>query len=233
MPVHSRELRLTYYAVPKIGSSTMRTVLWALSEGREPAAARLPRSRDKILKRRQAAAPLARAQRIAAEDGHGFETLVLVRDPLRRFLSGFQNKVRNGQLALKLGAASLPGGDLPSQPDLETFLTHLPAYRKSHFMIRQHFRPIHHFLGPDLSIFDHVHQLERFGDFAEFLSTRLGRKINFPHVKKQDMRWVDDISPALKHRIQKRLRKDYKVLHRFYGDDMLGIAKPEWLGGDA
>lgn len=207
----------------------MRTVLWALSEGREPAKFRLPRMQDKAQKRCRAAAPLARAQRIAAEDGHRFETLVLVRDPLRRFLSGFQNKVRNGRLAQKLGAATLPGEDLPSQPDLETFLLHLPTYRKSHFMIRQHFQPMHHFLGPDLSIFDHVHQLERFGDLVEFLSMRLGRKVTFPHIKKQDMHWVYDIPPELKLRIQRRLRKDYKLLHRFYGDDMLGISKPDWL----
>src|SRR6056297_2785199 len=195
-------MKLSYFPIPKNGSSTMRAVLRAINDGDERISRRVrTRGANVAASEQTSARHFQRAKLEYDEAGLDHERLVLIREPLRRFYSGFQNKVRNGRLARLTEADRLPGSGLPTQPDLETFVDNLEQYRAESFMIRRHFYPQAHFTGPDLSWFHHVHQLERFGDFARFMSERLGQEIAFPHSKKQDLDWVADVSPKTAERI--------------------------------
>ncbi|MEM9640503.1 MAG: sulfotransferase family 2 domain-containing protein [Pseudomonadota bacterium] len=229
MPIYSRELRLTYLPVPKVGTSTMRVVLKSLELGIPTEDVVKWHRKEVEAGPRTSAGPIARAMRQRQARNPDSETLVLVRDPARRFLSAFHNKISSGLLAQHSGGAIVPGTDLPSQPDLETFLGHVREYRQASWMIRKHFLPLTHYLGDDLGVFDHVYMLERFPEFSAFIESRLGAPVKFPHVKRQDMSWVDSLPRRLLRRVERRVGRDYKLLHNHYGPDMPGITVPAWL----
>jgi hypothetical protein len=217
VPIHCERLKLSYFPIPKNGTSTMRAVLRAINDEDERISRHVrTRGADVGATEETSARNFPRAQREYEAAGLGYERLVLIREPLRRFYSGFQNKVRNGRLAKLAEAERLPESGLPTRPDLETFVDNLDQYRAESFMIRRHFYPQSHFTGRDLSWYHHVYQLERFGDFARFMSDRLGQEIAFPHVKKQDLDWVADVSPKTADRIRAAYERDFRVLADFY-----------------
>ena len=228
MPIHSPDLRLTYFPDPKVGTSTMRAVLGALAHGMEPETFLSKHHEKANANKAIAAQPFAKAMR-NAKGLPAAETLVLVRDPVRRFFSGYENKVRSGHLARRSEGPVVPGTDLPSRPDLTVFLDNLEAYSAASFMIRKHFRSLTYFLGKDLGIFDHVHAIERFPAFAAFISGRLGRPLTFPHVKRQDMSWVTEVPPEIRRRVEILSQDDYLLLHNHYGADLPGITIPDWI----
>lgn len=217
MPIHCERLKLSYFPIPKNGSSTMRAVFRAINDNDQRISSHVrTRGADVAAGEETSARNFPRARREYEEAGVEHERLVLIREPLRRFYSGYQNKVRNGRLAKLTGAERLPDSGLPTRPDLETFVDNLDQYRKESFMIRRHFYPQAHFTGPELSWYHHVHQLERFGALVGFMSDRLGQPIAFPHAKKQDLDWVADVPPATVERIREIYERDFRVLADFY-----------------
>lgn len=215
MPIHCDEARLSYFPVPKVGSSTMRVTLYAIRHGHD--LSRIDgRGRDYSAIPEDRAAPFAKAARMLDEAGKGHETLALIRDPVRRFLSGFQSKLQNGLLQRKLGSATLPESGLPTRPDIDVFLANIRQYRRESQIVLKHFRPQRFFLGDDLGYFDHLHRLDNFREFAAFFEARLGRPITFPHIKRQKPGWADHQPEEILRRIAALCERDYELLKDIY-----------------
>lgn len=233
MPIHSAAFQLTYFPVPKVANSSVRSALHAVEIGADPATYRHgPEAQakyGKLVTPLTAAKPFEEAWADHQTSAQRGETLVLVRDPLRRFLSAFQNKIRNGRLAEKRQTDAMPQTGLSLRPNLEVFVEHFDVYARVYPMVRRHFAPMTFYLGEDLSRFDHVFQLERFETFERFMSARLGREMSFPVRKRSNLRWVSGVPQDLLQRIQRSLAGDYRLLHRHYGADPQGIAIPDWL----
>lgn len=215
MTIHSDRLRLSYFPIPKNGTSTLRAVFRAIEAGDTLDRVRLG-GEDVAASPKVAARSIRRARRDYEAAGHGYERLTVVRDPLRRFYSAFDNKVRSGLLAESVGGPAMPVSGLPTAPEIGTFIANLDQYSEESFMIRKHFRPQVHFTGEDLGWFDHLFRLERFGALAEFLTGRLGAPIAFPHKKRSDSGWIDAVPPAAAERIREVYARDYDVLAEFY-----------------
>lgn len=215
MPIYSDRLRLSYFPIPKNGTSTLRAVFRAVEAGESLEAVRT-RGDDVAASPATAARSIRRARREYEAAGTGHERLMVVRDPLRRFFSGFDNKIRSGRLGELAGGAALPESGLPTEPDIATFVAHLDQYRAESFMVRKHFQTQAHFTGENLGWFDHVFRLERFDALAGFLTDRLGAQIAFPHEKRSDKSWIDAVTPATVERIREAYARDYQVLADFY-----------------
>ena len=214
MPIHSDKLRLSYFPIPKNGTSTLRAVFHAVEAGESLENVRT-RGDDIAASLDTAARGIRRARREYEASGSGYERLMVVRDPLRRFFSGFDNKIRSGRLEMVTGAPALPDTGLPTRPDIDTFVTHLDQYRAESHMIRKHFRLQSHFTGDELGWFDHLFRLERFDALADFLTGRLGAPIAFPHEKRSDKSWTDSVPAATVERIREVYARDYDVLGTF------------------
>lgn len=84
-------------------------------------------------------------------------TFCIKRDPVKRFISGYRNRV-------------LFHRELGSTPSISEFIDNFDAYLK-YRTIRVHFMPQVRFFGKDPSIFDFVFDTENMGEVKEFLET--------------------------------------------------------------
>ncbi len=79
----------------------------------------------------------------------------VVRDPIRRFISAYANKVLDKKkLGTKLMREKLDAIGLDPMPDIETFIRNLDAYQTVNGMLLHHTRPATDFIGvePDFTI---------------------------------------------------------------------------------
>ncbi|MSU88404.1 hypothetical protein GE300_02080 [Rhodobacteraceae bacterium 2CG4] len=211
MPIYCERLRIAYFPVPKVGSSTMRSVLYTINNGldldRVDAHRGADKTRPEIRARFHKVAKADRAQRHP-----DYETLAIVRDPLARFVSGFRNKILDGQLERLENGPVVRDSTLPSRPDIDAFLENFDQYMARSGMLKRHFRPMSFYLGRNLRWFDHVYRLEQFATLEAFLDARIGAKIAFPHKKKKDDRAEITLTPAQQARVREIYRADYALL---------------------
>lgn len=82
----------------------------------------------------------------------------ITRDPIRRFLSMYANRVvHHGELGPKSDAAKgLRAAGLPFNPGINLLVERMEEYFEVARSIRHHSLPMVHFLGTDFSIFDRV-----------------------------------------------------------------------------
>ena len=152
-----------------------------------------------------------------APDRPGYIRFAVVRDPMRRFLSAYANKVLTAAMVAKSDFIALGvQPDLPKNPDIETFVAHLDEYRRIP-SIRHHTDPQHLFLGNDLAHFHRVFRADNLGELERFLSERAGAPITLRRLNGEGPR-IDPatLSPAVRRRIVEHYAADYALLARYY-----------------
>ncbi len=109
----------------------------------------------------------------------------IVRDPIKRFLSSYENRVLyhaelseenvHGPLARELG--------LKVQPDLNEFVDKLEAYRLFSWSIGHHTDPQTYFLGSDPNYFHKLYNINRLDDLLVDIEARIGIAIEVPRMQ--------------------------------------------------
>lgn len=143
---------------------------------------------------------------------------LIVRDPVKRFLSSYSNRVLHYKNLARwnLPREALDAGVAPD-PDLSSFIEHLETYRQYSGDIRHHTDPVMDFTGPDLSWFDAVYPIERLGDCQEKLSELVGRPVKIPHEQTGGAKIsVKDLASAQLDKIVAFYRQDYDLLSDYY-----------------
>lgn len=145
----------------------------------------------------------------------------VVRDPIKRFLSAFGNRVlhhkelsRDYVERLKLD----PPLDLDAfafDPDLASFVDQFDAYRRVP-TIDHHFRPISEFSAP-LAAFDKVYPFEALNDLIADLEQRMGVPMPLPHSQRGGPKLqVKDLSPRIFNKLVDIFAADYAMLDGLY-----------------
>lgn len=195
MAVVSQVLQAVYFDITKVGSSSLKEMLWELDRG-EPFKGRGATRVLNNLRWRLARAKLVRARNIHEQDGFrtqifrkavvpdGFATFTLVRDPVARLQSAWRDKVHRNQFRWRDEEMDIENEGLPLDPTFGEFIDHFHEYRAVSRPVRVHTTPYSWHLGPDLGFFDHVFRLESVNDMYSFLSERLGRPFPVQHVNK-------------------------------------------------
>jgi len=125
---------------------------------------------------------------IAALDGMTLFTVV--RDPVQRLFSAYQNRVLDQRELVKPFAALRDSGrgaeldGLPDLPDPETFFLNLDRYRGLVASIDHHTAPMRAFLGSDLSVYDRVFRCEDPAALERWLSERTQTAITLPYAQR-------------------------------------------------
>lgn len=102
-------------------------------------------------------------QDLAQMEGH--TRLAVVRDPVRRLLSCYSNRVlHHKELSQKNAGTALAAADLPCDPDLSTFVRRLPDYCAAIATIRHHASPMVDYLGRDPKFYTHLYRIEATND---------------------------------------------------------------------
>lgn len=93
-------------------------------------------------------------------------TFALTRDPIKRFLSMYSNRVGfHRELSAESGGADrLRAAGLPFDPDINTLVAHMDRYMARVNSIHHHTRPMVEFLGEDLSIYTRLADVSQISD---------------------------------------------------------------------
>lgn len=145
----------------------------------------------------------------------------VVRDPIKRFLSAFSNRVLHHKELSKDYVERLrldPPLDLASfvfDPDLARFVDQFESYRRIP-TIDHHFRPISEISAP-LTAFDKVYPFEALNDLMTDLQQRTGVSMSLPHSQRGGPKLqVKDLSARVFNKLVDIFAADYAMLDGLY-----------------
>ncbi|NKB26678.1 MAG: hypothetical protein GKR99_03585 [Rhodobacteraceae bacterium] len=217
MPVILKDHGLAYFGIPKIASSSMKRVLFALEcgepfEKRTEASAHKPKALHEIYPSR----PLARGDFKACADLWNF---AVVRDPVDRILSAYGHRVVGLRDLEKRDTAKRKARLLriSLRPDLEEFCLKLDRYRLMSGLIRHHVDAQTRFLGRDPARLDAIFPIEKMADLTQALSERTGQQITMPTNSGTGPRFSrSELSPKATRVILRKFAADYRFLNGIY-----------------
>ncbi|CAA0120717.1 Uncharacterised protein [BD1-7 clade bacterium] len=157
---------------------------------------------------------------------------VVIRDPVKRFLSAYGNRVtHHKELSEAFIKEKFPERyrQVPYfDPGIGQFIDHFETYFKVP-PIHHHFRPIEAFFGrKDLCYFTHVYPIEDIDRLASDLSGRLGAPVEFDRLQTGGIKYrVRDLSRDQLDKIIKFYARDYQLLAGYYSADDIWR---EWRG---
>lgn len=158
-------------------------------------------------------------------------TFTVVRDPIKRLLSAYANRVVDqnevGKVMARPAWQAEHGEtqpDLEPRPDPSEFFENLALYRDLIPSIRHHTNPMRDYLGSDLSAYDAVFPVENITDLEQTLSERIGSPLKLPNAQRSKSKLkFADLSPAAQNVIREFTRSDYELLSDWYRpEDVLG-----------
>ena len=161
---------------PKTGSTSFKHLLFEAEHG------------CAFVKDKQHIHEWAKKNRIASLKNCKYR-LILIRDPIERFISCYNNKVIQGRLLdnMDIGPLSLsdPKREFPF-PSLEEFIDNFSEMRKVP-EINHHTKPISEFLQPrDLSFFSEVFTFEQIGNLTERINQIAATDVTLRHFQKSE-----------------------------------------------
>lgn len=205
--IHS--LSLAYVPIRKVGTTSIRRAFRGLARGPGDHLATYDR-------------PMSAYVRFRAR---GCRTLVVVRDPVERFLSAYSNRVLHhddiarGQPHRAL--ARLFG--LPIAPDIEEFCDRFGRYCAVNDKLRRHFRPQASYLGDDLGWFDHVYRLSEMDRLAADLSGWSGQQVRFERLQTGGPKLrFGDVPARTQRTILSITAPDYRLLSGWFAPPETG-----------
>ena len=212
MAVKIEGLAVTYYPIPKSGTSSVKFALMALGEDNGPVAAD-PDNEVHTYLRTSWVDPF-----VPVYDGLGGK-FTIVRDPLERLLSAYSSRILDADVLTRPSAKAemLKDFRLPTNPDIETFILNLEKYSACSWEIRFHVASPRHFVGSSLFLFEHVFRLEEMDKVAAFLSSISDRTVTMPRLQAAKARVrPSDLSPAALAKAMRFCRYDYGFLVDYY-----------------
>lgn len=204
--------RIAYMALPKAGCSTVKAALAQTDPLADipPAGARDVTTWHRLY-------PTRRFRPHRWERYDGWWRFCVVRDPLRRLLSAYVNRVVELRELHNCRKILRGRVDLPRDPDPDFFFSHMADYMNASSSIRHHMLPSWLFLGPDLSRYDRVYRTSELGQFGRDLARRTGRRVEIAHVNgtRQHLA-LDDLKPATQAVLRDRLEPEYAFLSSMF-----------------
>ena len=211
MTVSLDRYRLLYVSAPKVACTSVKTAMFELENGvpfREFHANGVQRHiHDPAI---YPALPFEQVRQLARP---GMLKLALVRDPVRRLLSCYANRVVHfRELSVKVLGSGAFSAELPPDPDLATFLARLDGYRAISRSIWLHSQPLVYFLGQDQSFYDHLFDITRISEFDETIRAHTGRPFRSPHLQTGGPALGrEDLSRAQVQAIRSRYDEDWRA----------------------
>ena len=147
--------------------------------------------------------------------------MVVVRDPVHRFLSAFVHRVMDLQEldACYIGTEARRLG-VPINPDIHQFIDFFNIYYGISSRIRHHFAPQSAYVGPSLDAYTNTYKIEELEALREMLEREKGLKIDFPKTQSSSIDVpVNEISVREVNWIRSTYAGDYAVLRRYYDFD--------------
>jgi hypothetical protein len=155
------ELLLGYQPIPKVATTSLIGLLYELcgpTAGPEAEQTSRPNAKRQYFYKELGNNRLVENIPQAVLPFKGYLRFALTRDPVLRFISMYSNRVLyHRELSDRPPVAKrIRRAKLPFDPDINLLVDNLEAYCAASPSIRHHSRPMMDFLGPSLSVFDHM-----------------------------------------------------------------------------
>ena len=198
-PIICKRTRTVYFPAPKNASSSLRELFFELDNGfsfRKFEINGEPLDLFWLYRNQEGFKP----QSIPKD----YESIAVVRDPIKRFLSFFKWGIIDGNCAVD--------GIITINQLVENF-ERLQMSPKARF----HLAPQTVFFGTDLSFFGRVFTVERLDELTSYLSERAGKAVALPRTNiGANTSGNPELSNSSVEKLQKIYRMDYELLKNFY-----------------
>jgi tetratricopeptide (TPR) repeat protein len=153
-------------------------------------------------------------------------TLAVIREPIRRFLSAFSNKVLFDNIAFKRTVTTskkyLSIAELSINPEINYLIENLETYQDLSHQLKHHIRPQHSFIGNNLEKFDQVFQVENLGELGKKLSEIVGYSVTLPRLNTGGRKIpLKELSEESMEKLIDYYAKDYELLHEYYSPEKI------------
>ncbi|NOD36583.1 MULTISPECIES: sulfotransferase family 2 domain-containing protein [unclassified Ruegeria] len=231
MAVISEKLKAVYFDITKVGSSSLKEMLWELDSGTPFKGRGMVRIKNNI-RWRLACAKLVKPRNIHEQEGYQtqkfsqayvpeeYVSFALVRDPLARIKSAWRDKIHQKQFQWRDEEMDIRNEGLPLNPSFGEFIDNFHQYRAVSRPARIHTTPYDWHLGGNIEFFDHVFKLEELSDLYDFISERLGCPLPGKHANKSPIEKRDDQLKS--HQVDallKLTKPDYDLLGGLYDQE--------------
>jgi hypothetical protein len=114
----------------------------------------------------------------------GLRRYALVRDPVKRFLSGYSNRVLHyRELSIKAAGRQLLREGLAPDPDLATFLDNYIGYLSCSKSLARHFLKQQRFVGYTPDEYERIFRLEEIDSLVDYVNGECGTKAKMPWLQ--------------------------------------------------
>ena len=212
---------VTYYPIPKSGTSSIKYALMSLNGS--GAALADPENEVHNHLATDWVDPF-----VPLHDGLGGK-FTIVRDPLERLLSAYSSRVLDTNVLTRPSARKdmLEEFGLSTHPDIDTFVFNVERYSACSWEIRFHVASLRHFVGSSLFPFDYVFRFEEMEAVRAHLSTVCGRAVEMPRLQAARTKvGPSDLSPAGLAKAMRFCRYDYAFLVDYYDPGKWGGIPP-------
>ena len=210
VPAH----KIAYMALPKAGCSSVKSALAHL----DPAVT-IPPEDEITVMTWHTIYPTSRFRQSRWDRHADFWRFTVVRDPVRRMMSVYTNRVVQFQdLHNSRKLRTRPEyAHLVTDPDPDFFFQHIRDYMRAASIIKHHCLGAELFIGPRPLQYDRVYKTEEIGHLARDLSERTGQPVEMPRENSSEMKLtLDDLAPGTIDVIRPLLEAEYTHLSDFF-----------------
>jgi len=180
MPYIMPAQRMAFFFSPKAGGTSLRAFLFHAENGfpfRDYSVQGTPVDANAL-------AANYRFNRVDHAPLEGYRRFALLRDPVKRFLSGYSNRVLYyRELSIEAAGQDLLREGLPPDPDIGTFVENYVGYLRCSKNLARHFLRQQKFIGTDPAYFERVFQLEQVGQLVDFVNTACNGQAKMPRLQ--------------------------------------------------
>jgi hypothetical protein len=217
MSVEWAARRVLYTPIPKVACTTLKHIFYFLNFGHEFK----PGAGLGNIHEEYAGTPEFRHNRLALYAS--WRRLVVVRDPILRFLSAYASRVIDfDELSDSLIGDRAFRFKVPIRPNIHQFVEFFNIYKAISPQVQHHFESQAYFAGSNIEAYTHVFKIENLDSLSRMLATELGAPLELPSLQGSTTKIsIDEISVREMNEIRSWYAGDYALLRGHYSAEEL------------
>ena len=221
--------KIAYFGVHKAAGSSIKSALYDIEHGQAWGG-----SDAELHSKLHPSYPTRAVSQKDLDKAKDYWSFAVVRDPVKRFLSAYQNRVHDhcdlkmvadrqnsllGRMNALLGRSGKYGFEgFKVAPTIEEFIADYDRYCAASYHMYIHTCSVSVFLGNDLSFLDRIYTISELDTLATDLSERAGRPITMPQKNPSASKApkFEDLSQDAQAFLIQHTKQDYELLSDYF-----------------